>query len=187
LTFGGRHAVLVVAQDITERKRAEQALQAKDEELRVMSAQLWQAAKLATMGKLAASIAHELNNPLATVTLRIESLLAQAAADTPQWRALTVVEQEVERMGQLVANLLQFSRRGQPQISLLDVREDIDNTLTLMHYHLRNHRDYSSGSSPLMVLLHVDRQQLRRVFLNLLTNASDAYATGRYASYWALR
>ena len=50
LTFGGRRAVLVVAQDITERKRAEQALQAKDEELRVMSAQLWQAAKLATMG-----------------------------------------------------------------------------------------------------------------------------------------
>src|SRR5262249_22784815 len=104
LTFGGHRAVLVVAQDITERKRAEQALQAKDEELRVMSAQLWQAAKLATMGELAASIAHELNNPLATVTLRIESLLAQATADTPQWRALTVVEQEVERMSQLVAN-----------------------------------------------------------------------------------
>src|SRR5438128_6019404 len=67
----------------------------------VLSAQLWQAVKLATMGELAASIAHELNNSLATVTLRIESLLAQAAADTPQWRTLTVVEQEVERMGQL--------------------------------------------------------------------------------------
>src|SRR5438270_13740128 len=106
----------------------------------VLSAQLWQAVKLATMGELAASIAHELNNPLATVTLRIESLLAQAAVDTPQWRALAVVEQEVERMGQLVANLLQFSRRCPPQISSLDVREEIDNPLALIHYHFRNHR-----------------------------------------------
>src|SRR4029434_1042656 len=125
LTFGGREAVLVVAQDITERKRAEQALQAKDEELRVMSAQLWQAAKLATTGELAASIAHELNNPLATVMLRIESLLAQAHRDTPPWRALTVIEQEVERMGQLVANLLHFSGHSQPQRSSVDVREEL--------------------------------------------------------------
>jgi len=144
-----------------------------------MSAQLWQAAKLATMGELAASIAHELNNPLATVMLRIESLLAQATADTPQWRALTVVEQEVERMGQLVANLLQFSRRGQPQMSALDVREEIDNTLALIHYHLRNHRIIVVRQfAPEVPLLHADRQQLRQVFLNLLTNASDAMAQG---------
>ena len=179
LTFGGHRAVLVVAQDITERKRAEQALRAKDEELRVMSAQLWQAAKLATMGELAASIAHELNNPLATVTLRIESLLAQATVDTPQWRALAVVEQEVERMGQLVANLLQFSHRGQPQLSLLDVREEIDNTLALIHYHLRNHRIIVVRQfAPEVPELHADRQQLRQVFLNLLTNASDAMPQG---------
>ena len=65
--------------ELAERQRVEQALQRKDEELRTISQQLWQAAKLATMGELAASIAHELNNPLATVTLRVESLLEQAA------------------------------------------------------------------------------------------------------------
>jgi PAS domain S-box-containing protein len=179
LTFGGRQAALVVAQDVTERKRAEQALQAKDEELRVLSAQLWQAAKLATMGELAASIAHELNNPLATVMLRIESLLAQTDVDTPQWRALSVVEQEVERMGQLVANLLQFSRRGQPQITVLDVREEIENTLALIHYHLRNHRiTVVRQFAPAVPPLHADRQQLQQVFLNLLTNASDAMPQG---------
>jgi signal transduction histidine kinase len=160
-------------------QQAEEALQRQKEEIQVLSQQLWQAAKLATMGELAASIAHELNNPLATVTLRVESLLAQAAADDPQRRALAVIEQEVERMGQLVANLLQFSRRGQPQISSLDVREELDNTLGLIQYHLRNHRiTVVRQFAPDVPLLHADRQQLRQVFLNLLTNASDAMPQG---------
>ena len=165
--------------DISERKHAEAALQAKNDELRAMSAQLWQAAKLATMGELAASIAHELNNPLATVMLRIESLLAQANVDTPQWRALTVIEQEVERMGQLVANLLHFSRHSQPQRASVDVREELENTLALIQYHLRNHRiTVIRQFAPKLPPVHADRQQLRQVFLNLVTNASDAMPQG---------
>src|SRR5919197_5078939 len=58
-------------------------LQVKSEEVRAMSQQLWQAARLATMGELAASIAHELNNPLATVSLRVEALLGEMAPDAP--------------------------------------------------------------------------------------------------------
>src|SRR5919197_4169571 len=80
-------------------------LQVKSEEVRTMSQQLWQTAKLATMGELAASIAHELNNPLATVSLRVETLLGPMAAADPQRRSLEGIEQEVGRMGDLVANL----------------------------------------------------------------------------------
>lgn len=162
-----------------ERRRVEQALQAKNEELNAMSQQLWQAAKLATMGELAAGIAHELNNPLATVSLRVETLLAPLAADDPRRHALEVIVQEVERMGHLVANLLQFSRRHQPQVSSLDAREELENTLALIHYHLRNHRitivrEFASQ----VPLHHADRQQLQQVFLNLLTNAIDAMPQG---------
>jgi signal transduction histidine kinase len=165
--------------ELQERQRVEAALHRKDEELRTISQQLWQTAKLATMGELAASIAHELNNPLATVSLRVESLLAQASADEARRRALTVIEQEVERMGNLVANLLQFSRRGQPQISSLDVCEELENTLALMHYHLRNHRITVARQFAAEVpLLPADRQQLQQVFLNLLSNASDAMPQG---------
>jgi signal transduction histidine kinase len=154
-------------------------LQAKNEELTAMSQQLWQAAKLATIGELAASIAHELNNPLAIVSLRAETLLAHTPADDPRRRALEVVAQEVDRMGYLVANLLQFSRRSQPQISSLDVREDLDNTLALVHYHLRNHRiTVIREFAPEVPMIPADRQQLRQVFLNLLTNASDAMLQG---------
>lgn len=151
----------------------------KDEELRTISQQLWQASKLATMGELGASIAHELNNPLATVSLSIESLLTQVLPGDPRRRKLEVIEQEVERMGGLVANLLQFSRRTQAQISSLDLREEIERTLELIHYHLRNHRITVVREFPPNVpLVLADRQQLRQLFLNLFTNASDAMPTG---------
>jgi len=154
-------------------------LQARNEEIRAMSQQLWQAAKLATMGELAASIAHELNNPLATVSLRVETLLAEMAPDAPQRRALEVVEQEVERMGQLVGNLLQFTRRGLQQVSTLDVREEIERTLELIHYHLRNrHIAVVCQFAPDVPMVQVDRQQFRQLLLNLFTNASDAMLQG---------
>jgi len=92
-------------------------LQIKNEELKIISQQLWPASKLATMGELSASIAHEMNNPLATVNLRIESLMALIPPEDPKRRALEVVEQELDRMAKLVANLLQFSRRSQREIS----------------------------------------------------------------------
>jgi signal transduction histidine kinase len=154
-------------------------LRAKNEEIKAMSQQLWQAAKLATMGELAASIAHELNNPLATVSLRVEALLGGMAPDVPRRRALEVVEQEVERMGQLVANLLQFTRRGQSQVSTLDVREEIERTLELIHYHLHNrHIAVVRHFAPDVPMVQADLQQLRQLFLNLFTNASDAMPQG---------
>ena len=170
---------VAVFDNITERKRAEAALAAKNEELRAMTQQLWQTAKLATMGELAASIAHELNNPLGTVSLRVEGLLAQAPPDSPQRRALEVVAREVERMGTLVAGLLHFSRRGARQISTLDVREELEQTLELIHYQLRQRQiSVRREFAPAVPLVQADRQQLRQLFLNLFTNASDAMPQG---------
>jgi PAS domain S-box-containing protein len=171
--------VLAMIVDITERKRAEEALRAKTEELRTMSQQLWQTAKLATMGELAASIAHELNNPLATINLHLESLLEDSSPDSPGTRRLAVINQEVERMGQLVANLLQFSRPGRQQISTLDVREELEKTVEIIHYLLRKgqiavERDYAAD----LPMIQADRQKLRQVLLNLLMNASDAMPAG---------
>jgi PAS domain S-box-containing protein len=185
--------VLSVIVDITERKRAEVALRqsheeleklvgelrAKDEEVRTATQQLWQAAKLASVGELAASIAHELNNPLATVSLRIESVLARTPVDDPRRRALEIIEQEAKRMGELVANLLQFSRRGAEQISRVDVRQELARAVELIHYHLRNRlitvtQEFAADTPT----IYADQQKLRQVFLNLFTNASDAMPQG---------
>jgi len=155
------------------------ALLGKNEELREISRQLWQTAKLATMGELAASVAHELNNPLATINLHLESLLDESPPSSRSAQRLTVIEQEVDRMAQLVANLLQFSRPGQQQISSLDVHEELEKTLEIIHYVFRKNniainRDYTAE----LPMIHADRQKLRQVFLNLLVNACDAMPAG---------
>ena len=165
--------------DITDRKDAEAALQATNDEVKTMSQQLWQAARLATMGELASSIAHELNNPLTTVSLRIESLTAQTSQDDPRRRELEIIGQEVERMGNLVSNLLQFSRRSQKYVSTVDVCEEIEKTFELIEYHLHKNnikviREFAAD----VPCIHADRQQLRQLFLNLFTNAGDAMPQG---------
>jgi len=176
---GAPRYLIKLMEDITVRKNAEAVMRAKNEEIAAMTQQLWQTAKLATMGELAASIAHELNNPLAILSLRIESLLSSIAETSPAQAELQVMEQEVERMASLVSNLLQFSRSGRRQISSLDVREEVDRTLELIQNHLLHrqiavYRDFAER----LPLIHADRQQLRQLFLNLFSNASDAMPSG---------
>ena len=142
--------MLATVRDVTRRKEMELALQAKNDEVREVSQQLWQTAKLATMGELAASIAHELNNPLGTVSLGIEDLLSTTPPDSPAHRELKDHGAGDGPDGpELVANLLQFSRPGQQQVSTFDVCGEIEKTLELSFFFLPQTRAsvQSFGSS----------------------------------------
>jgi PAS domain S-box-containing protein len=189
----GQPFSVLVVRDITARKQAEEALaetnrsleralaelRTKADEIQAMTQQLWQAAKLASVGELAASIAHELNNPLATVTLRVEAALARTPAGDPRRRPLEVVEQEVRRMAVLVANLLQFTRPGANQASTVDVEDELRKALDLVQHYLRQ-RDVRVALElgPDVPPIYADRQKLLQVFLNVLTNAADAMPEG---------
>jgi signal transduction histidine kinase len=164
---------------VAEHHRDRTALRRRTEELRTTTQQLWQAARLAGVGELAASIAHELNNPLGTISLRIESMLAKTLPDDPRRKALEIVEQEVERMARLVGNLLQFSRAGMDRVSTVDVCEEVHRTLELIEHHLRKHQVRAEPDcAPAISVIYADRQQLRQVLLNLFTNAVDAMPGG---------
>lgn len=167
-------------QDLEERVRERtRELEAKSEELRDMTEQLWQAAKLASVGEVAAGIAHELNNPMATVTLRLESVLFKTPEGDSRRKALEIVDQEIRRMSALVANLLNFSRRSTHQAAAIDPREELMRSLELVHYLLTKRsvrvRRQFPAETPTLV---ADRQKLRQLFLNLLTNAVDAMPQG---------
>jgi signal transduction histidine kinase len=154
-------------------------LEAKTDALRDTTRQLWQAAKLASVGELAASIAHELNNPLGIISLRLEGVLAKTPADDPRRKPLEVIEQELERMARLVANVLHFSRSGKEEVSSVDLSEEIDRTLDLMHHHLKKRGiEVRQEIGPGHVRIVADRQKLRQVFLNLVSNAGDAMPGG---------
>lgn len=176
---GRRETEREIATAARQREQALAQLQTKTEELRATTQQLWQAAKLAGVGELAASIAHELNNPLGTVSLRIERLLARTPATDPHHQSLAIVEGEVGRMARLVANLLQFSRAGREQVSTVDICSEIMSTLDLVAHHLHKRRvRVETQFAPNVPAIHADRQQLRQVFLNLFTNAADAMPDG---------
>lgn len=174
-----RDRTVSLKKEITERKEIERRLMEANNELQILSQQFWQTAKLATMGELTASIAHELNNPLQTVSLRVEMLQDQLTDDDSALKKLTVIEQELDRMATLVENLLQFSRRQVQQISTLNAAEEVEKTLELVDYHLRKRaievvREFSSD----VPLIQADGSQLRQVFINLFTNAADAMGQG---------
>jgi signal transduction histidine kinase len=131
------------------------------------------------MGELSASIAHELNNPLATVALRVENMLMTTTVDDQQRHSLEVISQEVDRMANLVDNLLHFSRRSHRQISTVDVREEIAKSAEFIAYHLRSRKiEVVREFADPLPTIQADNQQLRQLFLNLLTNASDAMPKG---------
>lgn len=116
-----RHAI--------ERKHTETALRVKIRELTMMAQQFDSAIR----------IGHELNNSLATVILSIESLLTETHQDDLKHTDLQVIHDEVNRMGRLVANLLQFSHRGPSQISKVEAPDEIGDIPDLIQY-LRDHK-----------------------------------------------
>jgi two-component system sensor histidine kinase/response regulator len=160
------------------RDRTEE-LARRNQEISATYQQLWHSSKLATVGELTASVAHELNNPLQIVSLRVESLSRKFSGDPSARDALAVVEKELARMAHLVQDLLQLSRKGEQVMVTVNAVDELEKTLELLRYHLRTRgiktiKDFQSG----IPLIRVDPEQLQQTFLNLLTNACDAMPSG---------
>jgi two-component system NtrC family sensor kinase len=137
--------------------------------------QLFQADKMASLGRLAAGVAHEINNPL-TGVLTYSSFLLKRTKDDPELQeSLGVIVRETIRSREIVKSLLDFSRQSVPKKHSADInkilRSAVDvvaNQLTLKHIRLEEHLDASLPE------ITVDANQIQQVFINLLVNAADA-------------
>lgn len=156
-------AAVVLVQDVTEQQ--------------AMEAQLIQSEKLATVGQLVSGVAHELNNPLTSITGLSEFLLEQKELGTGDRGHLKVIHEQAERAGRIVRNLLTFARKGPAERARLDLNDVVQRTLLLMSYDLRL-RDVETELALREDLPPVvgDRHALQQVVLNLLTNAAQAVA-----------
>jgi two-component system, NtrC family, sensor kinase len=138
--------------------------------------QIYQSNKLASLGRLAAGIAHEINNPL-TGVLTYSSFLLKRAGDDPEVRHdLETIVHETKRCRDIVRGLLDFARQVPPKKSLVDVNEIVLRALQVIDNQLRvqNIRVAKNLRDDLPRIL-ADPNQLQQVLINLLVNAADAF------------
>ena len=137
--------------------------------------QLTQADKLASVGRLAAGVAHEINNPL-TGVLSYASLLLDAAGDDPQRKAdLEVIVRETKRCREIVRGLLDFARQTPPRRQPTDLNEVARRAVAVVMNQLRiSHVALGLDLTDDLPRVEADANQMQQVLVNLMVNAADA-------------
>ena len=153
-------------------------LGAQLDELQRTQAQLVQSAKLAAIGELAASVAHEINNPL-TVVSGLSQLMQQTVPpDSHEAQRLSTIVGETQRAGRIVRDLLDFSRRREPRRERIRLHEAIQRALDLLEVRLKRRVDIRRLFDAELPDTMGDCDQLTQVFVNLVGNAADAMPQG---------
>jgi len=160
---GVRKGYVLVLEDITEKKKIEE--------------ELFQATKHASVGRLAAGVAHEIGNPLASISSLVQELQTENLSSFEK-ESLGTINQHVHRIARIVRNLGDFARLYPRQKVPTSLRDILENTLNLVRYD-KNFRKIEirtdvQDTPP----LKIDPDQIQQVFLNLVLNARDAMPDG---------
>ncbi len=159
--------------------RLYQSLKMQMEKLENTQAHLVQAEKLAAVGRLAANVAHEINNPL-TGILMASSLLSEGTSeDNPQKVELETIKRETLRARGIIRNLLDFTRRSEGKVKEIDINQVLQSSLLLLRRHidLRGVELVEHYTSEALEI-SVDQNQMMQIFYNLINNALDAMPQG---------
>ena len=137
--------------------------------------QLFQSDKMASLGRLAAGVAHEINNPL-TGVLTYSSFLLKRTKDNPELQEdLKVIVRETLRSREIVKSLLDFARQSVPKKSSADLNEIIDKSISVIEKQLSIKKIKIIKKTEInLPKITVDANQMQQVFINLFVNASDA-------------
>jgi two-component system NtrC family sensor kinase len=157
----------------------ERRVEERTHELRAMQDHMLQSEKLASLGKIAAGVAHEINNPLTSILINTHLMLEQGDRIAPFRENLTLMAEETARCAMIVKRLLDFARQTPPRMERAGVNELIERTGRLLEIQagVRNIR-IALDLAPGLPAIELDRNQIQQVFWNLTLNAIEAMPDG---------
>ncbi|MFH1421156.1 MAG: cache domain-containing protein [Planctomycetota bacterium] len=162
-----------------EIEAADEDIKKAYKELKEKQQQLIRAEKLASIGKLSAGVAHEINNPLTAVLTFSHLLLEDTDKDDPKKEDLELIIRETERCKNIVKGLLDYARQTEPQKLHLNINTIIEKTLSLIEHQaaFRNIKFVREFDNNLPFLM-IDKDKFQQIFINLFTNAQEAMPKG---------
>ena len=163
---------------ITHLAEEKQRLERANTTIKETQAQLIQSEKLAAVGKLAAKVAHEVNNPLAIIKTSIHLMNKKMTSEDLNKENLDIIEEEIARIARIIRELLDFARPAR-EISALQVNEVIRKLMKLVDEDLpawgvESRLDLAAD----LPVLYMSTDQLKQVLLNLIKNAKEAMPKG---------
>jgi PAS domain S-box-containing protein len=160
---------VTVIVDITAQKRAE-------EEKEKLQAQLSQAQKMESVGRLAGGVAHDFNNMLGVILGHTEMALEEADQETPVYASLQVIEQAAKRSAALTRQLLTFARKQAVAPKIIDINETVEGMLKMLHRLVGEDINLLWQPGKNLPPVKVDPMQIDQLLANLCVNARDAIA-----------
>ena len=156
-------------------KTLEKKVEERTKELTEMQAHLIQSEKLASLGKLAAGIAHEINNPLGGILIYSHLLLEETNKNSPHYENLRKIVKETSRCKDIVKGLLEFARPKEPETSQVDINDIVESSIVIMEgqalfQNIKIKKSYAKDLPRIVA----DGAQLQQVFMNIILNAAEA-------------
>ncbi len=134
--------------------------------------------KLASLGTLAAGVAHEIRNPLASLKFRLFSLKQSMPPDFDSSDDLAVIDDEINRLERIIKDFLQFARPSEPAMTEVTAQQILQTVHDLLKPQLETRGIQAVLESGAQIWLRADRHQLEQVLINLVQNAADSIAGG---------